>query len=207
MVKAVYTILGCLLISAASFAGPKSLDCDSSNNFEKNLSELEKVASEVDDCPAPTENEFTKVCNSIYAKKGPSAGSDFAYKYQEDLWEMSCAKAPRDTVEVANKKIQKMWIKHREAFKCSAYEGMSTSEENVAKFSMDVNFSTFLVTAVKKYNLDMNFKDPADGKTVMDFLKAQRESYSVPGFEDKAAEYDRLYKLLEKAGAKHSKDL
>lgn len=208
MVKAVYTFLGCLLISMGSYAAPTTLDCQSStNNFESNLSELEKVAANVDDCPTPTESQYTKVCNSIYSKKSPSEGSELAYKYQEDLWEMSCAKTPGDSIEAANKKIQTMWKKHRETFRCYQYDGVSVPNANVAKFSMDVNFSTFLVTAVKKYNLDMNFKDPADGKTVMDFLQDQYTSYKKAGYNDKAAEYDRIYKLLEKAGAKHGKDL
>ena len=159
------------------------------------------------DCPEPTISQITCVCNSIYDKKGPTQVTGFGYKYQEDLWEMSCAVPGIDTEEQAIKKIQAMWMKCRVKFRCYKYIGVSVSDGNVAKFAMDLDFSTFLVTAVKRYKLDMNFIDPADGKTIMDFLDIQYKSNSKAGSTDKAEEYLRLYKLLEKHGSKHAKDL
>ncbi len=174
------------------------------------------TGSAVDDCPEPTESQITCVCNSIYDKKAPTinkpivgakGGYGFGYKYQEDLWQMSCAVPGIDTEEESIKKIQAMWMKCRVKFRCYKYIGVSVSDGNVAKFAMDTGLSTFLVTAVKRYKLDMNFIDPADGKTIMDFLDEQFKMFKKADSLDKAEECLRLYKLLEKHGCKHAKDL
>ena len=100
-----------------------------------------------------------------------------------------------------------MWKKYREEFRCYKYDGVSVPDGNVLKFSFDTGFSTFLVTAVKKYKLDMNFIDPQDGKTIMDFLKISMERYKQAGSTEKVEEYERIYKLYKDNGAKHAKDL
>jgi hypothetical protein len=157
------------------------------------------------DCPKPTRDEFTGVCNAIYEKKGDGEGF-FGDKYQELMWKISCADPKKDSKEVAYQKIRCMWNKYRVEFRCFGYTGVSAADTNVANFSIDTGFSTFLVAAVKRWKLDMNFIDPADGETLMDFLLMRRESYKN-NYTAKYEEYDRIYKLLEKNGAKHAKDL
>jgi hypothetical protein len=198
---------GLFMITSSCFAGANPLDCPTSSILEKNLDELKVVTDNIDDCPAPTRDQFTGVCNSIYDKKDGTEELGIGYKYQEDLWDISCANPKQDSMEIANKKIQRMWLKNRENFRCYKYDGVSVPDGNVLKFSMDSGFSTFLVTAVKKYNLDMNFKDPADGKTIMDFLKSSMERYRQAGSAEKVEEYERIYKLFALNGAKHGKDL
>ena len=162
------------------------------------------------ECPAPTKEDFIGLCVSIYEKQManiPKPG--VSYGYQETLWEMSCAKPGFDTIETAKVKIQKMWNKHRESMRCYGYPGFTASEDNIAKFSAESGFTTFLTEAVKRYNLDMNFIDPGDGKTVLDFIKEQ-ETYvrSTPRIDTaKADEYQRIYQLLKSKGAKHRREL
>lgn len=126
MVKAVNTFLGCLLISASAFAGPTSLDCEAGSKFENNLNELEKVASEVDECPAPKEEQFKSVCTALvqnYDAKNPDSGLSFSY--QERIWELSCAKPGKDSLDQAKTKIQKMWNKNKELFRCKNFPTVS----------------------------------------------------------------------------------
>jgi len=120
---------------------------------------------------------------------------------------MSCVDLKKDSKEVAYQKVRCMWNKYREEFRCYNFTGVSVADANVAKFSMDTGLTSFLVIAVKKYKLDMNFIDPADGKTLMDFLKEQLEKYKNFKYTEKAEEYERIYKLLENYSAKHAKDL
>lgn len=210
MVKAVNTFLGCLLISASAFAGPTSLDCEAGSKFEGNLNELEKVASEVDECPAPRKDQFTDVCvDIIQRRESKRAENDFSYLYQEKLWEMSCAVPGKDTIEAAKSKIQTMWNKHRSDFRCYNYPESIASDSNITKFTLDIGFSGFLVEAVRKYKLDMNFKDPKDSKTVLDFVIEQeaRIRNNPPVNLEKAEEYKRISKILETNGAKRGKDL
>ena len=167
---------------------------------------IQAQEKEVCDCPKPTRDQFTGVCNAIYQRKSGSEGSSFGDKYQEEMWKISCADPNKDSKEIAYQKIRNMWNKYREEFRCFGYTGVSVSDTNVSKFSIDTGFSTFLVAAVKMWKLDMNFKD-YDGTTLMDFLQIQRESYKNSIYLAKYEEYDRIYKLLEKNGAKHAKDL
>ena len=210
MVKTVYTMLGCLLISVSSFAAPTTLDCQSSNNFESNLNELEKVTEEVDECPAPTKEQISYVCSSMYDRKEAKNPSPaIGFEYQEILWEMSCAKPGADKLDAARTKIQKMWMKNRESFRCYNYPTLFSSEKNIAKFSLDTGFTTFLSESVKRYKLDMNFIDPGDKKTVLDFIQEREKEIrnSPPVDTGKADEYGRMYDLLKSNGAKHAKEL
>ena len=156
-------------------------------------------------CPEPTRDNFTNVCNSIYERK--ESESKFGDKYLEDLWMISCVTSSIDNDEVAKIKIQTMWNKYRKKFRCYGYTGVSVSDANIAKFSIDTGFSSFLIFVTKKYQLDMNFVDPADDKTLLDFLKMQSESYKNSSYSTKYDEYNRIYNLLRSNGAKHSWEL
>ena len=166
---------------------------------QQNINEI------INNCPTPTRDQFQGVCGSIFRKDGPSEESGLGYEYQEDLYEISCVDKS-DSKEVAYQKIRNMWIKNRENFLCYNFTGVSRAYSNVAIFSIDTGFSTFLVTAVKKYKLDMNFKD-RNGETIMDFLLYGIEKYKNSKYTEKYEEYERIYKLLEAYGTKHAKDL
>lgn len=162
------------------------------------------------DCPPPTKEQYLGLCHSIFEQqmmKDPKPG--VSYGYQESLWEMSCAIPGVDSIESAKPKIQKMWNKYRENIRCYGYTNYISNDKNVAKFSLDTGFTTFLTEAVKRYDLDMNFIDPADGKTVLDFIREREEFVrSWPPVDyGKADEYNRIYNLLRQKGAKHSWEL
>ena len=160
-------------------------------------------------CPAPTKRDFANVCLSIYQRlDARSPESKLGYAYQEELWSMSCARQ-KDTVSEATEKIQNMWNKNRETFRCYNYPTSIASDRNVTKFSLDTGFTAFLIEAVRKYKLDMNFVDPADKLTILDFIE-EREKYIrnlQPVDTPKADEYKKIYNLLKLNGAKHSWEL
>jgi hypothetical protein len=211
MVRAVYTILGCLLISMSSYAAPTKLECQSStNNFESNLSELEKVAKEVDECPAPTKDQLSEVCSEIYFRaEAKMPNTELNYSYQEKLWKISCAEPGKDSIETAKPKVQKMWNKYRADFRCYNYPNSIASDANITKFSLDNGFPGFIIEAARKYKLDMNFIDPKDNKTVLDFVLDQEALIrrTPPVNTEKADEYKRISTILETNGAKRGKDL
>lgn len=160
------------------------------------------------DCPPPTKFDFAKLCNEIYNKKASSDESELSFKYQEVLWKMSCAKDGVDDLETARKKIQCMWNKYRTKIGCN-FPGLSVPKGNIVKSSLEINFSFFLISAVKDYKLDMNFKDPVDNRTILDFIRDEIAfvKKSPSDMTMKINEYERLYKLLKDSGAKHGKDL
>lgn len=160
------------------------------------------------DCPEPTKVDFMELCNELYRKKVSSDESELSYKYQEVLWRISCAKDGVDDFETARKKIQCMWNKHRTSISCDV-PGLTVPKGNITKVSLETNFSYFLYEAVKDYKLDMNFKDPVDNRTILDFIRDEiaLNKKSPVDMIMKITEYESLYKLLKDNGAKHGKDL
>lgn len=124
------------------------------------------------------------------------------------MWKISCAKDGVDDLQTARKKIQCMWNKYRTSIACD-FPGLSVPKGNIVKSSLEINFSVFLYDAVKDYKLDMNFKDPVDNRTILDFIKDQIAyiKKSPVDMSMKINEYEHLYKLLKDNGAKHGKDL
>lgn len=162
------------------------------------------------DCPPPTAEQFSNVCVSIYQKSDAHhSDSGASFSYQEDIWKMSCVDSANDSKEVIIKKIQYMWNKYRESFRCYGYPTSIASDSNILKFSLDTGFTPFIYESVRKNKLDMNFIDPADRKTFLDFVQ-ERITYiaNLPPIDIlKLEEYKRIYKLAQDGGAKHSKDL
>lgn len=162
------------------------------------------------DCPEPTQTMYSAVCHSIYERQAAQiSGPAISYGYQEKLWQMSCAKVGIDKLEIARIKIQIMWNKYREKFRCYNYPTMVSSEKNIMKFTMDSGLSAMLTESVKRYKLNMNFLDPGDHKTVLDFLYDREKDIlnSPPIDESRAAEYKQVYELLKANGAKHALEL
>jgi hypothetical protein len=208
MLKSKCLIVSFLAYSTITLASPSAVNCEKSSQFSTNIHELSSVANSSDICPEPSKNDFELVCDNVYTKKVSGDETELNYKYQETLWKMSCARDGSDSLEEARKKIQLMWNKYRTSFSCN-YPGLKVPQGNVTKMSVDTGFTTFLMDAVKEYKLDMNFKDPIDGKTVLDFINEEIANLkrSSVDLSFKIKEYESLYKLLQANGAKHSRDL
>ncbi|MEY3500441.1 MAG: hypothetical protein RL308_2110 [Bacteroidota bacterium] len=171
-------------------------------------SQAQEKKAEVCDCPETTRMDFLILCKDVYERKPSSEESELSFKYEQALWRMSCAKEGVDDMETARKKIQCMWNKNRKSFSCD-YPGSVVPKGNITKFSLETNFPEFLVTAAKRYKLDMNFKDPQDNRTILDFVKDQIAymKKAPVNMTLKIQEYEDIYKMLQENGAKHGKDL
>lgn len=207
MVRSASLVIG-LVMTFSSLAAPVQKNCEAQSKLDRNLSEIETITKTVQDCPEPSKNDFEIVCDNVYTKKVSGDETELNFKYQETLWRMSCAKDGVDNLEEARKKIQVMWNKYRTSFSCD-YPGLRVPKGNVTKMSVDTGFTTFIMDAVKEYKLDMNFKDPIDGKTILDFISDEISSLkkSPVNMADKIKEYESLYKVLQANGAKNSRDL
>nr|WP_315153394.1 hypothetical protein [uncultured Flavobacterium sp.] len=162
------------------------------------------------DCPEPTRAQLSEICSEIYFRADAKLnGTILNYSYQEKLWKISCADIQKDDLNIARLKIQLMWLKNRERFRCYNYPESIASDCNVLKFSLDNGFPGFIVEASRKYKLDLNFIDPKDNKTVLDFLSDQEKLIrnTPPVNTEKADEYQRIYKILRTNGAKHVSEL
>ena len=170
---------------------------------QQNINEI------INNCPTPTNDDIIGICGSIYNKKPSREGSQFAFKFEDDLWEMACIEPTREilnnpeALKIAIKKIQTMWMNNRNNFICN---GFPLRDANITNFSINSGFPTFLRSAIKVYKLDMNFKVTNQG-TIMDYILEEIESYKSANMSTKVNELEKIYKILENAGAKHAKEL
>ena len=171
MFKSAGVFLGFYMVSISCFAGALPLNCQTSTATEENLDALEDVASKVDDCPRPKDGKFLNICTLVENQD---------YQYKKELLAMSCADSKKDSKETINSKVNYMWEKYYGEFGC---EGQSfTPEKNVLKYSINQGFNYFVDGVVKEFDLNINLKDPSDGKTLLDFALEEKskliESYS-----------------------------
>lgn len=152
--------------------------CEVKNQFSD--FKLIMNVQEANECPKPTRSEFEYVCYQIKQRepsnikiKGLKWGT---YTYHESLWEMSCVDPNKDSFEVVKVKVQQMWNKHREDFYSYFDPTSDAAGLNVAKWSVGWGGSLFIRDMIRRYELDFNFIDPKDGKTIIDYLK-NRVSY------------------------------
>src|SRR4028118_681289 len=114
-------------------------------------------------CPEPTAQQYLDLCQSGYDKEPPAERSGSSFRFQDDFKNLACVE-PNDNSEIVAEKMQAMWNKHRAKVICTGFEGVLSSGANILKFSLETGFPTFIIDAVKKYKLDLNFIDPFDGK-------------------------------------------
>ena len=201
--------MGTFIFASIACAQAAEKECNKTTMLGKNLSELEEVSKAVDGCATPSADDIIGICDAIYNKEPGSPESGFGFKYEEDLWKLACIKPSKtilgnaDSLKAAHLKIQTMWNNNRSMLKCT---GFPLPDANITNFSVNSGFITFLRAAVKRYNLDMNFKDE-NQQTVMDYIVKQIERYKQAGQPEKVLDLEMIYKVLNDNGAKHGKDI
>lgn len=161
-----------------------------------------------------------------------SSESHLNYKLQERLYKAACVPFPEDDLyhpyahkndtpteaaarairvakaaKIANAKISKMWDANKEKFACKNFNNVSVPGGNLLKFSIDNGFPEVLTFFVIEYQLDVNFKDPVDGRTIMDFLYWKLGGYKNSGNKNQVVEYEEAIAALKAYGAKTSAEL
>ncbi len=150
-------------------------------------------------CPKPKEGKFVYFCSLI-------EGQDSQYKQQ--LREMSCVDLTKDSPETIRAKVQCMWRRYYAEFGCDD-TGFLVPQGNILKYAINQEFEYFIDGVVEEFGLDINLKDPVDGKTLLDFVLDEIKRYKKkPEYEFKVNELQRIYNHLKNdLKAKHAKDL
>ncbi len=195
MSKRALALFGCCLFSFSTLARENCI----SGEFEANLNQLQEVTAKVEDCPKPSDDMFEKMCELIDVKD---------IKYKDHLMKMSCVDKTKDSQITANTKIKHTWDNYKKDFYCND-EGFTVKDGNILKYSVYQDFPVFVEGVVKVFNLDINFKDPADGKTVMDYLQDEIKAYKkLVNSKDKVVQLESIYKQFRNdLKAKHAHEL
>ncbi|HEY8690633.1 MAG TPA: hypothetical protein VIM07_15455, partial [Chitinophagaceae bacterium] len=121
------------------------------------------------------------------------------------LWEVACAVMGVDDLETAKIKIQTWWNKYKTKCKCDSL-GFNIPNGNLLKFSVSQSLPDVIDTMVSTYGLDINFKDPVDGKNVLDYVNDELIRFKSGGISQESIKiYEDYRASLIKLGAKPSK--
>ena len=123
---------------------------------------------EVCNCPEPERVDYAKICSYTRDKKIAKEES-LNYLFQEILLKMSCVDLKNDSQETIIQKVNCMWNKYKTKFACDSLE-FNVPNGNVLKFTLNFNFPDFVYYMGDYYNVDFMFIDPADGKTIIQYL-------------------------------------
>ena len=170
----------------------------------------EKPAGEACECPPPTKDGIAGVCiHMLQRYESDNPESKLGLSYQIRFLKLACADPVKDSKDVIRAKLQTMWNKYRESFRCINFPNSVATDLNITKFAVDIGMDVFIHEAVRRYKLDMNFLDPADKKTVLDFV-IEQEALTLKSFPvdtSRLEDMRRVRKMLEEHGVKRAKDL
>lgn len=161
------------------------------------------AAQTVTDQPCTNEVKLRGICGTVAnmdEKSDPS--SKLRFRYQEKLLEAACADIVKDSEETVSRKISVLWDRNQDKLKCVS-SAFDVENGNILKFAVRLKFDDFLYDMVK-WKVDLNKIDPADDRTVLDYIKYQIDTQKGTSSESTLKSY---YDFLRKAGAKHSNEI
>jgi hypothetical protein len=159
-------------------------------------------------CPAPEKLDYDQVRSYSHDKLIAIEPSDFNYRFEQKILEMSCVDLKNDSKETIIQKVNCMWNKYKTYFSCDSL-GFHIPNGNILKFTLNFNFADFIYYMGDNYNIDFLFIDPADGKTVLQYLDEEisdtrkngagriREMKEVKAFILEKREYDSKEQMFK----------
>lgn len=161
---------------------------NSNSTLEKDLKELwEKV----EECPVPTDGQLNQLC--IHMDVNLDDEETGMPLYLLTLQRISCAE--NDPEPLAKIKVKKMWDNNAERIKCYL-RSLSLANHNILKYAIHKSHADFVRDLVQTYNVNVDFVDPRDNKTALEFCKEKLSSLE----QDKNADKRQIDQVKKIAG-------
>lgn len=116
-------------------------------------------------CPEPDIGHLGTLC--VHLVNNSEDEDTGIYKYILTLRSLACV-ADDSSEEVTKLKIQAWWAEHATKIKCNLKE-LRLADHNILKYAVSFMRKHFIRDLVEYYDVDINYKDPKDGKTVIEF--------------------------------------
>lgn len=162
------------------------------------LSEITKVAEAVTaeaDEECPNARPLRGICDHVITPDF----YDNEYSYVTKFKKAACVN-PEDSEEISNKKIREAWLKYEDRLICNSMS-FAIQGGSILKAAMISSNKDFYHTVIK-WKVNLNRIDPADGKTVLDYIRDEIKK-NPPNIEF----YKAYYNVLKDHGAKHRSEL
>ncbi len=145
-------------------------------------------------------------CIAIQEKPAEQDKEDFEYGFEKRLMNMAGANIPKDSREAATDKISKWWNKYKTLFRCYSIS-FNIENGSILKYSVIWGFKPFLENIVGLYNMDINFIDPADNRSLFDYVNDEiKDAIKELGERHPRVKVLKDYKtFIEELGGKPSK--
>ncbi len=143
----------------------------------------------IDDCPEPHSNRLAYFCNGLKDREpleNALADGLVRYKYEANMWEISCASTTKD-IEQSKKRVREMWSRYIKRCTCR-FDSLS-NPVSILKYAIFIGYPDFVFDLVEIYDVDVNFKDQFDGKTVLQYLD---DEYLIALKENKPKKAEEL---------------
>jgi len=195
-------VLSLLMANSLGLANPiKKEDCDT-NKIVPQTKDLAMVMNNLKTGCADAA-KLGNICGYVYIKLEAPEESPFEYLYEQRIFDAACADPVKDSEEVIQKKIQYMWDKLEDNFKCDT-ANFDVAQGSILKYAVKLRNFHFLNNAISQWKVNLNKVDN-DGKTLMDYLSKEIErTKQSPELSGTLITY---YEIARKAGAKHSREL
>lgn len=152
----------------------------------------------------PNNHEVNTLCSLINSNLREAQGSRNRFVYQTVIENASCV-MPNDSVAVKKRKIGEFWNRYGNQVGCTIANA-SVGNGLLPKFAIDKMFDSFILDITRNWQVNLNRVDPADGRTVLDFIidKITRERSINSPLVTRLETYKTL---LIAAGAKRRAEL
>lgn len=153
---------------------------------------------------------FTKLdrldglCGDVYSRtEDRSNPALWAYSYERRIYDAAGVDFQKDTPQVARKRIQTLWLRHQDLFKCDAMN-FQVQRGSILKYAVEIRTYPLILNAIRSWQLDLNIIDESDRATVLDFVETKIvESQGTDSYDVLVSNW----RLLRRAGAKRCDEL
>jgi hypothetical protein len=192
-----------LMLISTSLVYSNEPECDDTTpEALKPIIRVATVAQGQSEC-TPQPNKLRGMCAFIaLMEEDSNPQGRIKYKYQRRIMEAACVDPEKDNQETMAKKIAKVWKENADKLTCNSVT-FDVLNGDVIKFAIVYKFDQFLID-MTNWKVDLNRVDPADGRTVLDYVQHQIERMKGTPSEKILNTY---YQWLRDAGAKHKSEL
>ena len=160
-----------------------------------------------EDCPKPNSEFYKYLCSYVDDQDLYEEGDGRYYHYFQFWIEKAACVTMQDPDSTRVKKVQDWWNKYKYNCTCNR-SNFSITDGSILKYAVQTSFDPFLSKVIEFYKLGINFIDPADGKTVLDFTKEEYDRlYKLSPNNPKTKSLERIFKLLRANGALYKSEL
>jgi antitoxin component YwqK of YwqJK toxin-antitoxin module len=159
-------------------------------------------------CPEPLASRISALCGSVDGQyEDEDEESRYNYSFEKELEALACVDLKKDSPEEAKKKVQLWWNKYHDNCKCEKINVVLWGG-NILKYAISTRFDGFIYSITKTYQLNLNFIDPKDGKTALDFAIEEYEVFKKNNpTHSLVKRMESMIKLLKDGGAKRAREL